>query len=133
MADETRSQPSDGAQAQPTENLARDLLAQGALSAASAPPTVPLAASPDARTRLLPTPTVGRPLPSGSASSIGPYSLISELGRGGMGAVYFAEERALGPAHDLDVIDPGGREMAGVEAAAERVLRHAVDEHERVV
>ena len=41
--------------------------------------------------------------------------------------------RALRPAHDFDAIDAGGRQVRGVEPAAERVERHAVDQHERVV
>ena len=42
-------------------------------------------------------------------------------------------ERALRPTHDLDSLDVGHRQVAEVEAAAERIGLHAVHEHERVV
>ena len=42
-------------------------------------------------------------------------------------------ESALRPAHDFDPLDVGDRQMREVEAAAERIGLHAVNEHERVV
>lgn len=44
-----------------------------------------------------------------------------------------AVERALRAANYLDALRTGGRQMGGVEGAAERVLRDAVNEDEGVV
>ena len=44
-----------------------------------------------------------------------------------------AEQRALGRSNDFNALDVAGAEMAEIEAAAESVGSHAVDEDERIV
>ncbi len=53
---------------------------------------------------------------------IGPYSIISELGRGGMGAVYLAQHTQLGRIVALKVIPSGGSATSDLEM---RFLREA--------
>ncbi|GEM_PF-987905 len=82
--------------------------------------------SPDAPTRptaaTKPAVPGGRPLPPGAPRRLGPYVLISELGRGGMGAVYLAEEQALARRVALKVMLP---RFAEDPVAVERFYREA--------
>lgn len=109
MANDAETRPPGDAQPRPSERLAEDLLngisipspasSHGAGPEAlrapqDAVPTQRLAA--DSAARPVPvSPAVGRPLPSDAPHRIGPYMLLSSLGRGGMGAVYLAEEQPL--------------------------------------
>ena len=66
------------------------------------------------------------PIPLGEAAlgphRIGPYSIISELGRGGMGTVYLAQHTQLGRIVALKVIPAGGSATSDLEM---RFLREA--------
>lgn len=129
MPDEHPDQTSSTGSSQPSKRLAGDLLglvksppSRDGSPPVAAEPTAPLVPSPDAPTRPMRLPPVGRPLPAGVPTSMGPYSLISELGRGGMGAVYLAEERPLGRRVALKVVLP---ENAEDPELVERFLREA--------
>lgn len=109
MADDAATRPPGDAQPRPSERLAEDLL--NGISVPS--PTIPLSAGPEslrapqdavptqrlaahgAPPPIPVTPAIGRALPSDAPDRIGPYILLSSLGRGGMGAVYLAEEQPL--------------------------------------
>lgn len=55
-------------------------------------------------------------------SRIGPYTIISELGRGGMGVVYLAQHAQLGRIYALKVIPSRGSATSDLEM---RFLREA--------
>ncbi len=103
---------------------------QGAGVAAFAATTVPSApdapATPDAPTRpsvaTAAGAPIGRPLPPGAPRRLGPYVLVSELGRGGMGAVYLAEEPALSRRVALKVMLP---DISQESDSRERFYREA--------
>lgn len=59
---------------------------------------------------------------SGGPQRIGPYDIISELGRGGMGVVYLAQHTQLGRIVALKVIPSGGAATSSLEI---RFLREA--------
>jgi len=54
------------------------------------------------------TPFEARPITEGPGSRIGPYKLLQEIGEGGMGVVYMAEqERPVRRRVALKIIKPG--------------------------
>ncbi|MEY2878085.1 MAG: Serine/threonine-protein kinase PknB, partial [Verrucomicrobiota bacterium] len=59
---------------------------------------------------------------SGGPTRIGPYGIVSELGRGGMGVVYLAQHTQLGRIVALKVIPAGGAATSDLEM---RFLREA--------
>jgi eukaryotic-like serine/threonine-protein kinase len=68
--------------------------------------------------------------PDGQSVTLGDYRLIREIGRGGMGVVYEAEQRSLGRHVALKVLplaaslDPRHRQRFQVEAQAAALLHH---------
>jgi len=68
------------------------------------------------------TPPIPTADSTGGPSHIGPYAIISELGRGGMGVVYLAQHTQLGRIVALKVISSGG---AGASELELRFLREA--------
>lgn len=68
--------------------------------------------------------------PSMTGSRLGPYRVQEEIGRGGMGVVYAAEDDRLGRMVALKVLspayrdDPGARERLSQEARAAATLSH---------
>jgi serine/threonine protein kinase len=64
----------------------------------------------------------GPPAAPGEVGSLGPYRLVKELGKGGMGAVYLAIDARLGRKLALKVMLP---EFAADHDAKERFLREA--------
>ncbi len=69
-------------------------------------------------TELKPT----EPNTNAAAQDIGPYELIRELGRGGMGTVYLAKHAASGQLCAVKTIQPGGQ---ADEADVQRFVREA--------
>jgi eukaryotic-like serine/threonine-protein kinase len=67
-------------------------------------------------------PSSGSPNLSGMPEQLGPYRLVKQLGRGGMGAVYLAEDTQLRRATALKVMLPA---VACDRQARERFLREA--------
>src|SRR5262245_33770713 len=73
--------------------LARDVQASGFLESPAAPPTVTVETT---------------SLPQNPDSSIGPYKLMEEIGEGGMGVVYVAEQsKPVRRKVALKIIKPG--------------------------
>src|SRR5215207_9227721 len=64
----------------------------------------------------------GLPAAAGEVGTLGPYRLVKELGKGGMGAVYLAVDTRLGRKLALKVMLP---EFAADHDAKERFLREA--------
>ncbi len=64
----------------------------------------------------------GPPVASGEVGTLGPYRVVKELGKGGMGAVYLATDTRLNRKLALKVMLP---EFAADAAAKERFLREA--------
>lgn len=68
--------------------------------------------------------------PSPRGKHLGPYRLVTELGSGGMGTVYFAEHREIGHRAAVKVLDPKFADDASVvsrffdEARAVNAIRH---------
>lgn len=67
-------------------------------------------------------PAFGPPVERGEVGTLGPYRVLKELGRGGMGAVYLATDTEMDRRLALKVMLP---EFAAVPAARERFLREA--------
>src|ERR1044071_3561129 len=67
-------------------------------------------------------PTFGPSSAPGEVGTIGPYRVVKELGKGGMGAVYLAIDTRLDRKLALKVMLP---EFAADRAAKERFLREA--------
>jgi eukaryotic-like serine/threonine-protein kinase len=76
-----------------------------------------------ATSRSIPSaPQFGPPAESGEVGTLGPYRVVKELGKGGMGAVYLATDTRLNRKLALKVMLP---EFAADAAAKERFLREA--------
>ena len=67
-------------------------------------------------------PRFGPPAAAGEVGTLGPYRVLKELGRGGMGAVYLALDTRLNRKLALKVMLP---EFAANRSAKERFLREA--------
>ena len=75
---------------------------------------------------------VSKPPPSSDADAVGRAAVPRDDADDRADGIR-SVERALRSANDFDPLDVGDRQVREVEAAAERVGLHAVDEHERVV
>jgi hypothetical protein len=83
------------------------------------PGQIPTIAASDAGA---PRPAFGPPLAAGEVGTLGPYRVLKELGKGGMGAVYLALDTRLDRELALKVMPPA---FAADPAARERFLREA--------
>jgi WD40 repeat protein len=83
--------------------------------------------------RAAPLPFLGPPEKDGELGTLGPYEVLSELGRGGMGIVFKARDRELGRTVALKVLRAEGADPTARARLVREAQAAAAIEHENVV